>query len=68
MFAHLSEAIPIRYFEDHEEIKRILSSQMAEDLMLALELDVLVGDGTGERFMGIANVNGSSLRRLPPTF
>jgi HK97 family phage major capsid protein len=58
VFAHLSEAIPLRYLEDHAEIKNVLSAQMAEDLMLALESDVLVGDGTGEHFTGIANVVG----------
>lgn len=58
VFAHLSEAIPLRYLDDHDELENVLRSQMAEDLFLAIEEDVLVGDGTGEHFTGIANVSG----------
>ena len=58
MFAHLSEAIPLRYLADHDEIKNVLSSQMAEDLFLAIESDVLIGDGTGEHFTGITETSG----------
>lgn len=58
VFAHLSEAIPLRYLADHDEIRNVLTSQMAEDLYLAIEEEALTGDGTGEHFTGIANVTG----------
>ena len=58
VFAHLSEAFPQRYLDDHEEIQRILSSQMAEDLYAVIEEEALTGDGTGEHFTGLANVIG----------
>ncbi|HWL64387.1 MAG TPA: phage major capsid protein [Actinomycetota bacterium] len=58
VFAHLTEAIPVRYLDDHEEIKNLLSTQLAEDLLKALESDILVGDGTGEHFTGVATVSG----------
>lgn len=58
VIAHLSEPLPIRFLDDHEEIKRVLSDQMAEDLYAVLEEEVLVGDGTGEHFLGLAGVAG----------
>lgn len=58
VFAHLSEPIPLRYLDDHAEIRRVLSTQMAEDLYLAIEEDTLVGDGTGEHFTGLTETLG----------
>lgn len=53
VFAHLTEPVPERIFDDHAEVERIVQSQMLEDLYIALEEDALVGDGTGEHFTGI---------------
>lgn len=58
VFAHLSEPIPLRYLADHRELSGILSGQMGEDLYRRLEANVLVGDGVGENFTGIANTSG----------
>jgi HK97 family phage major capsid protein len=58
VFAHLSEAIPLRYLADHDELANVLQTQMAEDLFLAIEEDALIGDGTGEHFTGLATVAG----------
>lgn len=58
VFAHLSEAFPQRYLDDHEEIRSILASQMAEDLYAVIEEEALIGDGTGEHFTGLATVTG----------
>lgn len=54
VFAHLSEPIPLRYLDDHAEIKNVLQSQMAEDLMNVIEENVLIGDGLGENFTGLS--------------
>lgn len=58
VIAHLSEPIPLRYLADHEELQNLLASQMAEDLYLKLESEVLTGTGTGEHFAGIAATSG----------
>jgi len=58
VIAHLSEAIPLRYLEDHDELRRVLSDQMAEDLYAVIEEEALLGDGTGEHFRGLSNTVG----------
>jgi HK97 family phage major capsid protein len=58
VFAHLTEPVPERIFADHAEVERVVQAQMAEDLYLALEEDVLVGDGSGEHFTGITETVG----------
>lgn len=56
--AHLSEAIPLRYFADHNQLEDWLQSEMEYGLMRAVEAEVLGGDGTGEHFTGILNTSG----------
>lgn len=58
VFAHLSQPIPLRFLADHDEVRRVLADEMAEDLLGVIEEDALVGDGTGEHFLGLANVVG----------
>lgn len=58
VFAHLSEPIPQRYFTDSNELEDLLRTQMEEDLMFALEADILNGDNTGEHFQGLVNTAG----------
>ncbi|MEV4215162.1 phage major capsid protein [Micromonospora sp. NPDC049662] len=59
VIAHLSEAIPERYFADHQELFQLLDREMREDALIALETEITTGDGTGEHFTGIINVSGT---------
>lgn len=59
VIAHLSEPIPERYFADHLELVNLIDREMREDALLALETEILTGDGTGEHFTGIVNVSGT---------
>lgn len=59
VIAHLSEAIPERYFADHLELVQLIDREMREDALLALETEILTGDGTGEHFTGITSVSGT---------
>ncbi|MEU1642035.1 phage major capsid protein [Micromonospora zamorensis] len=59
VIAHLSEPIPERYFADHAELVNLIDREMREDALLALETEILTGDGTGEHFTGIVNVSGT---------
>jgi HK97 family phage major capsid protein len=58
VIAHLSEAIPIRYFADHAQLEDWLRGEMEYGLQRALETEVLSGDGTGEHLTGILNTSG----------
>ncbi|MEU7807887.1 phage major capsid protein [Micromonospora chalcea] len=58
VIAHLSEPIPERYFADHAELVQLIDREMREDALLALEAEVVGGDGTGEHFTGILNASG----------
>lgn len=59
VIAHLSEPIPERYFADHLELVQLIDREMREDALLALETEILTGDGSGEHFTGITNVSGT---------
>lgn len=58
VYAHLSNALPLRLLEDRKEVARVLSTQMTGDLQRAIEHDVVNGDGTGEHLTGILNTSG----------
>lgn len=58
VIAHLSEAIPQRYFHDDAQLGEFLASEMALGLEQAVEYQVLHGDGTGENLTGILNTSG----------
>lgn len=59
VWAHLSEEIPNRFFADIPELVALIDRQMREDLMIALETNVISGNGTGENFTGILNTSGT---------
>lgn len=58
VFAHLSEPIALRYFEDFTELMTIVDIQMYEGLREEIEDNCAAGDGTGENFVGILNTSG----------
>jgi HK97 family phage major capsid protein len=59
VIAHLSEAIPERFFADHAELVRFLEAEMSTGLLAALEKQVANGDGVGENMTGIMNTSGT---------
>lgn len=58
VIAHLSEAIPERYFADDAELERFLTTEMEEGLYRAVEDQVINGDGLGENMTGLGSVSG----------
>jgi HK97 family phage major capsid protein len=58
VYAHITEPVPERILADHATVEQVIQAQMAEDLFLAIEEDVLVGDGTGEHLTGITATPG----------
>lgn len=59
VIAHLSEAFPKRYLDDHAELGDLLETEMEAGLYLALENQVVAGDGTGENMTGLLNTSGT---------
>lgn len=59
VIAHLSEVFPKRYLDDYAELGQLLESEMEYGLYLALEDQVVAGDGTGENMTGLLNVSGT---------
>ncbi|MFB7474575.1 phage major capsid protein [Kitasatospora sp. NPDC056184] len=57
--AHLSEPINKFDLEDAPTLRQFLDQEMRLGLELALEGEIVNGDGTGEHMTGIANVSGS---------
>lgn len=60
VLAHLSEAVPIRYFQDAADVVRFLEVEMQEGVYTALESQVINGSGTGENLTGILTVAGTT--------
>lgn len=58
VIAHLSESVPERYFSDHANLEDFLRNEMESGLFLALENQVVHGDGTGENLTGLLNTSG----------
>ncbi|WP_164202923.1 phage major capsid protein [[Micrococcus luteus] ATCC 49442] len=58
VIAHLSEPVPERYFADHANLEDFLRTEMEAGLYLALENQVVHGDGTGENLTGLLNTSG----------
>lgn len=58
VIAHLSEAIPQRYFHDDRSLGEFLASEMALGLEWATEAQALTGSGTGENLTGILATSG----------
>jgi HK97 family phage major capsid protein len=57
--AHLSEPIAKQDLDDIGMLRQFIDQEMRLGLDLALEDEILNGDGTGEHMTGIANVSGS---------
>lgn len=58
VLATLSEPVPERYLADYGNLEDFLASEMEAGIQLALEDQVLNGDGTGENLMGILATSG----------
>ena len=58
VIAHLSEPTPQRYFKDHYLLEDFLAAEMEYGLELAVQSQVLTGDGLGENLTGILNTSG----------
>lgn len=58
VYANKTEDLPYRYLSDYTTITDIVRVQLAEDTLLAIEADILSGDGTGDAFTGILNTSG----------
>ncbi|MET7431965.1 phage major capsid protein [Streptomyces flaveolus] len=57
--AHLSEPIAKQDLDDVSMLRQFIDQEMRLGLDLALENEILNGDGTGEHMTGIGNVSGS---------
>jgi HK97 family phage major capsid protein len=58
VYANKTEPLPIRYLDDHKTIIEIVQAQLEDDTLLAIEADVLNGDGTDDAFTGILQTSG----------
>lgn len=58
VIATLSEPVPERYLADYGNLQDFLASEMEAGIQLALEDQVLNGDGTGENLTGILATSG----------
>ncbi|SOD63663.1 phage major capsid protein, HK97 family [Streptomyces zhaozhouensis] len=58
VIAHLSEPIPRQDLDDAAMLRTFIDQEMRLGLELALEDEIVNGDGTGEHFMGLSNVPG----------
>lgn len=58
--AHLSEGVPVRYWDDHREIVNWLESEMVAGLLDALEAQIVAGDGEGINMEGLLTVAGTT--------
>ncbi|MFH0244435.1 phage major capsid protein [Streptomyces sp. HK10] len=60
--AHLSEPIAKQDLDDVALLRQFIDQEMRLGLDLALEDEIINGDGTGEHFTGMANVSGSQVQ------
>lgn len=58
--AHLSEGVPVRYWDDHREIVSWLESEMVAGVLDAVEAQLIAGDGTGINMEGLLIVEGTT--------
>ncbi|QOW00492.1 phage major capsid protein [Rhodococcus pyridinivorans] len=57
--AHLSEPIYTYHLTDNANLRSFVEDELLDGLRLAIEEQVVSGDGTGEHFTGLLNVDGS---------
>lgn len=60
VIAHLSEPTPNRLWEDHDELRSWLTSEMLEGVLDGLEDQIVSGDGLGENMTGLLNTPGTT--------
>jgi HK97 family phage major capsid protein len=58
VYAHLSEPVPLRLFQDHAGLESFLSMEMSRGVLDALETDVVSGAAASENVVGILNTVG----------
>jgi HK97 family phage major capsid protein len=58
VIAHPSEPVPKRYFADHANLEDFLRNEMEAGLYLALDNQVVHGDGTGKNLTVLMNTSG----------
>lgn len=56
--AHLSEPIPRQHLADVATLQQFVENELRYGLELALDAQIVTGDGTGENFTGILNTPG----------
>lgn len=59
--AHLTEPIPRRYLDDQQNLRRYLDTVLRQGLFLALENEVVNGNGISPSLDGMLNVSGRSV-------
>jgi HK97 family phage major capsid protein len=60
VIAHLSQPIPERYLADHTQLEELLSSEMFNGVLNAVETQVISGSGVGENVTGILTAAGTT--------
>ncbi|UVO11917.1 phage major capsid protein [Mycobacterium sp. SVM_VP21] len=60
VLAHLSEGVPIRYWQDHLEVVHWLENEMMEGVLDSLERQVIQGTGIGINLEGVVKVDGTT--------
>jgi HK97 family phage major capsid protein len=68
VIAHLSQPLPLRYFEDDQELERVITDQMQADVLVELEDQIVAGSGVGENFTGILNTSGVLVQAFGTNF
>ncbi|MCK6080978.1 phage major capsid protein [Microbacterium sp. EYE_5] len=58
VYANKTEDLAWRYLADFEGLMQIISTQLRDDTLSAIERDVLSGDGEDDRFTGIDHTEG----------
>jgi HK97 family phage major capsid protein len=59
VFAHISDPVAARFFDDFEELMSLIDVEMYQDLRRAIEDNIATGDGTGENFTGLLETSGT---------
>lgn len=62
VIAHLSEPINKYWLQDLPSLERFMADELGYGIELAVEAQVVNGDGTGENLLGFANVSGIQLQ------
>lgn len=60
VIAHLSEPVPIRLFQDAEDVIEWLRSEMVQGVLDAVEHQVISGTGSGENLTGLLYLSGTT--------